>query len=327
MAEYKLGKYTFTTEEEYTAAKEDIAFINAVKSKYDLHDEKVKGIILSKYKPKSSIGRDFVNSIKGDKKETAQKPAPSSIKEDDADSDEDDETHEDDNTSGGNKLKTGIRNGLIAFGVVMGIGAVVFAIAIFLAKHSPQPAPVQPTAYAPNAGNSPMYPNNTYSSTPAQSTAGSTYTTSQPDAEGYKKYVLENLEQTADIYREQGFKMHTDITIDEKSLITNIIFDDFDQFATLYYNLLKDMSDYEYVRDGIGVLNMFYLRDAKKYGFEDIDVMSSMSFVDANNEEKILFTYMDSLLLYDPASGISEPDMDIMNKIKDSRIKETLWNQ
>lgn len=63
MAEYKFGNYVFKTEEEYNTAKNEVALIKQIKEKYDLSNPKVLDAIAVKFKPKTAIGKDFINVI------------------------------------------------------------------------------------------------------------------------------------------------------------------------------------------------------------------------------------------------------------------------
>lgn len=64
MAKYKLGQYTFDNEDDFNKAKEDYAFIKAVKAKYDINNARIREIVLTKFKPKSIIGKQFVEELK-----------------------------------------------------------------------------------------------------------------------------------------------------------------------------------------------------------------------------------------------------------------------
>ncbi len=63
MAEFKLGNYTFETEEAYNAAQREVSLIRQIKEKYDLSDPKVLDALAGKFKAQTAIGRDFMNTI------------------------------------------------------------------------------------------------------------------------------------------------------------------------------------------------------------------------------------------------------------------------
>ncbi len=60
MPEFKLGNYTFATEEELNTAKREVALIKQIREKYDLTNPKVLDAIAVKFKPQTAIGRDFM---------------------------------------------------------------------------------------------------------------------------------------------------------------------------------------------------------------------------------------------------------------------------
>ena len=63
MEEYKLGRFSFNTLEEYNAAKHEVAIIKTLKDKSDLSDPKIKEVILTSFQPQTIIGKTFVNNL------------------------------------------------------------------------------------------------------------------------------------------------------------------------------------------------------------------------------------------------------------------------
>ena len=64
MADYKIGQFTFTTEEEYRKAQKEITFIKMVKDKYNIDDAKVARVIIGKFQPETIIGEKFVYRLR-----------------------------------------------------------------------------------------------------------------------------------------------------------------------------------------------------------------------------------------------------------------------
>ena len=65
MAEdYRIGRYTFNSEEEYLSAKKEYNTIKVLTDKYNLKDPKVARIILSKFIPKTIFGEKFVEMLR-----------------------------------------------------------------------------------------------------------------------------------------------------------------------------------------------------------------------------------------------------------------------
>ena len=65
MAEdYRIGRYTFNSEEEYLSAKKEYNTIKVLTEKYNLKDPKVARIVLSKFTPKTVFGEKFVEMLR-----------------------------------------------------------------------------------------------------------------------------------------------------------------------------------------------------------------------------------------------------------------------
>lgn len=63
MAEYKIGKYVFKSESEYQLAKSELALIKKIEDKYDINNPKVASAVLSKFQPKTIIGRKYSEKL------------------------------------------------------------------------------------------------------------------------------------------------------------------------------------------------------------------------------------------------------------------------
>lgn len=64
MAEYKIGDFTFESEEEYSKAQKEIKTIKLLKDKYNLEDQRTIKIIVDKFKPETIIGEKFIDKLK-----------------------------------------------------------------------------------------------------------------------------------------------------------------------------------------------------------------------------------------------------------------------
>lgn len=63
MSEYKIGEYTFDSEDEYLAAQKEIKLIKLIKDKYDIEEPRIAAAILTKFKPQTVIGVKFVKKL------------------------------------------------------------------------------------------------------------------------------------------------------------------------------------------------------------------------------------------------------------------------
>ncbi len=68
MSRLQIGKYEFDNEEEYYKARQEAALVESIKSKYDLNDPLVVGVVLEKFIPESIVGREFIDAIGKDNK-------------------------------------------------------------------------------------------------------------------------------------------------------------------------------------------------------------------------------------------------------------------
>lgn len=64
MEEYKIGRFTFSSLEEYNLAKREIAIIKKLKDKSDLTDPQIIDAILTSFVPQTTIGETFVNNLR-----------------------------------------------------------------------------------------------------------------------------------------------------------------------------------------------------------------------------------------------------------------------
>ena len=61
--EYRIGNFIFDSEEEFNKGKKELYLIKTLKNKYDLDDPKIVQIILTKFKPETTIGKQFVTNM------------------------------------------------------------------------------------------------------------------------------------------------------------------------------------------------------------------------------------------------------------------------
>lgn len=64
MVDYKLGNFTFSTEEEYQKALKEAKTVKLISERYDISDASKAKVILSKFKAETSIGEAFRRKLK-----------------------------------------------------------------------------------------------------------------------------------------------------------------------------------------------------------------------------------------------------------------------
>lgn len=63
MEEYKIGKFTFETKEEYGRALKEYALIKKIYAKYDISDAKIAEVLHGKFKASTIIGERFAEQL------------------------------------------------------------------------------------------------------------------------------------------------------------------------------------------------------------------------------------------------------------------------
>lgn len=63
MAEYKLGRYSFKSKEEYDIALKELSSIKKITEQFSTDDPHIAKMLLSEYAPKTVIGRDFARHL------------------------------------------------------------------------------------------------------------------------------------------------------------------------------------------------------------------------------------------------------------------------